>query len=291
MGQDKKAHTVSVCYLKNFAYDKQLHCYSKIRREHYSSPVEAVCQSQYFYLIKEKSWWKQMELEKDFLANNVEQGLSRMIKTFEDSVNKIIIDDSFIQPLKFDEGTRRSIASQIFIQYYRTPRFRKQVEGKTLIRKGISIETHKYKEEKVTDEVLVHALSKFCNKPLHEKTVEYLTNNQWIVRYSKKDVFLTSDNPVVWVSMKDEYPNIYNIGDIGEDCGFLFYPITPHIVLEIFDKRMKSLSPDFDNILIKSDSEQEAFFNYMTIQNAEDTVILRDKNINAYSIDVKLEII
>lgn len=291
MGQDKKAHTVSVCYLKNFAYDKQLHCYSKIRREHYSSPVEAVCQSQYFYLIKEKSWWKQMELEKDFLANNVEQGLSRMIKTFEDSVNNIIKDESIIQPLIFDEGTRRSIASQIFIQYYRTPRFRKQVKGKALIRKGISIKTHEYAEEKVTDEVMVHALSTFCNKPLFNNTVNYLTNCQWVTRYSNKDVFLTSDNPVVWIPMKDGIPDIYSIKNIGEECGFLFYPITPHIVLEIFDKNLISLSPDYDNLLIKTEKEHEAFLNYMTALNAEDTVILREKNINSYSIAIDINII
>jgi len=62
-------------------------------------------------------------------------------------------------------------------------------------------------------------------------------------------------------------------------------------VLEIFDKDTKNLPPDFDNLVIRADAERIAGINLNTIINAEDIVILLDKDINSYSIDVTLKII
>ena len=104
-------------------------------------------------------------------------------------------------------------------------------------------------------------------------------------------VFLTSDNPVVWIPLKENDSDVFTIGNIGNSRCFLYYPITPQIVLEIYDKGMKSLSPDFDNLVIRCDAEHETFLNINTIINAADDVILRDKDISTYSIDIKLNII
>ena len=62
-------------------------------------------------------------------------------------------------------------------------------------------------------------------------------------------------------------------------------------MLEIYDKDIKSLPQDFDNLVIRSDAEREAALNINTIINAEDIVILLDKDINSYSTDVTLKII
>ena len=129
----------------------------------------------------------------------------------------------------------------IFIKFYRTPRFRSFYSDKILTRKGISSITHQYTEERVTDKVLVHALATYLNKDLFRKTVDYLTTNQWIIRYSEDDVFLSSDNPVVWMPLKEKDSDVFTIENIGESRCFLYYPITPHIVLEIYDKNMGSM--------------------------------------------------
>ena len=268
---NKKHHSVPRCYLDHFTINGQIHKYSKVRKQNNICSVDDVCESNYFYLITEKSWWKDLELEKDFFSHNVEPALGKMIETIENSVKTALPEGSDVVKLLINKDTRRSIASQIFIQFYRTPRFREYFKNKTLIRSGISSVTHEPAEEMVTDEVLVHALSTYINKPLFEKTVDYLSNNQWVIRYSDDDVF--------------------TVGNIGESRCFLYYPITPHIVLEIYDKDMKSLSPDYDNLLIRCDAEHKAFLNYHTIINAADDVILRDKDISAYSIDIKLNII
>lgn len=291
MGMNKKHHSVPRCYLDHFTINGQIHKYSKKRKQHNICSVDDVCESNYFYLITEKSWWKDLELEKDFFSHNVEPALAKMIETIENSVKTALPEGSDVVKLLINKDTRRSIASQIFIQFYRTPRFREYYKNKTLIRSGISSVTHEPAEEKVTDDVLVHALSTYINKPLFEKTVEYLSNNQWVIRYSDDDVFLTSDNPVVWIPLKEKETDVFTVGNIGESRCFLYYPITPHIVLEIYDKDMKSLSPDYDNLLIRCDAEHEAFLNYHTIINAADDVILRDKDISAYSIEIKLNII
>ena len=291
MGVKLKHHTVPQCYLDHFATNGQIYKYSKARKMHNRCSVKDVCESNSFYLIKSNSWWKHLEIESVFFANNVEPALSNMIDVIEKTVKNAVREKTNVVKIAIDQETRKSIASLIFIQFYRTPRFRDFYKNKAVIRKGISSATHTYTEEKVTDEVLVHALSTFCNKPLFKQTVDYLSNNQWVIRYSDKDVFLTSDNPVVWIPLKEKESDVFTIEDIGKSRCFLYYPITPQIVLEIYDKNMKSLSPDFDNLVIRGDAEHELFLNINTIINAADDVILRDKDISAYSIDVKLNII
>jgi hypothetical protein len=290
MAKDKKHHYVPVCYLKHFAEDGQIYYYSKKRRQHNRCAIENICESNYFYLIQEKSWWKMLEIEKDFLSFNVEANLGKVINAIEEAVRNSLRDTLSCVRIIIGEETRRAIASMIFIQFYRTPRFRSFYSDKILTRKGISSITHQYTEERVTDKVLVHALATYLNKDLFRKTVDYLTTNQWIIRYSEDDVFLSSDNPVVWMPLKEKDSDVFTIENIGESRCFLYYPITPHIVLEIYDKNMGSISPDFDNLIIRSDPEHEFFLNTYTIINADDIVILRNKKIDCYSVAFKLEI-
>ena len=104
-------------------------------------------------------------------------------------------------------------------------------------------------------------------------------------------MFLTSDNPVVWMPLKGNDNEVFTIENIGESRCFLYYPITPHIVLEIYDKDIETISPEFDNLIIRSDLERESFLNINTIINADDIVILRNKRIESYSVAFKLKMI
>lgn len=290
MAKDQKHHYVPQCYLNHFAKDGHIYYYSKKRRQHNYNAVEDICQSKYFYLITEKSWWTQFEIEKDFFSHSVEANMNMMINVIEKSVQNALHGQSSSERLIIREGTRRTIATMIFIQFYRTPRFRRFYSDKIITRKGISSITHEYTEEKVTDKVMVHALATYLNKELLRKTVDYLLNNRWIIRYSEDDVFLTSDNPVVWIPLREKNTDIITLENIGERRCFLYYPITPHIVLEIYDKDTKNLSPDFDNLVIRCDTDREYFLNINTIINADDLVILRNKDIDLYSLNIDLTI-
>lgn len=291
MAKDRKHHFVPVCYLNHFKQDGHIHSYSKKRGNEYVCGVDAVCELPYFYKITQESWWKTFEIEKDFFCTNVESPLGPMITKIEQSIKSSLPDNSSIAKIILNEETRRSIASMIFIQFYRTPRFKNYYEGKKLIRQGISSVTHNFTKEEISDPVLVHALSTYLNPNMLNKVVSYLVNGQWVFRYSDEDVFLTSDNPVVWIPLKGPKQELFTIGNIDESKCFLYYPITPNIVLEIYDKDIKGLSPDFNNLVIRADAERIAGINLNTIVNAEDIVILLDKDISTYSIDVKLEII
>lgn len=291
MAKDRKHHFVPVCYLNHFKQNGHIHYYSKERRDTNYCTVDAVCQLPYFYLITQKSWWKTFEIEKDFFCTNVESPLGPMITKIEQSIKSSLPDNSSIAQIILNEETRRSIASMIFIQFYRTPRFKNYYEGKKLIRQGISSVTHKFTKEEISDPVLVHALSTYLNPNMLNKVVSYLVNGQWVFRYSEEDVFLTSDNPVVWIPLKGPKQERFTIGNIDESKCFLYYPITPNIVLEIYDKDTKGLPPDFNNLVIRADAERIAGLNLNTIVNADDIVILLDKDINEYSIDVTLKII
>ena len=276
MAKDRKHHFVPVCYLNHFKQNGHIHYYSKERRDTNYCTVDAVCQLPYFYLITQKSWWKTFEIEKDFFCTNVESPLGPMITKIEQSIKSSLPDNSSIAQIILNEETRRSIASMIFIQFYRTPRFKNYYEGKKLIRQGISSVTHKFTKEEISDPVLVHALSTYLNPNMLNKVVSYLVNGQWVFRYSEEDVFLTSDNPVVWIPLKGPKQERFTIGNIDESKCFLYYPITPNIVLEIYDKDTKGLPPDFNNLVIRADAERIAGLNLNTIVNADDIVILLD---------------
>lgn len=291
MAKDKKHHFVPVCYLNHFKQNGHLHYYSKTRQKENFCTVDALCQQTYFYLITQKSWWRTFEIEKDFFNENVESPMGPMITQIEKTIKDLMTDNCPMAKTTLKEETRRSIASMIFIQFFRTPRFRKYYEGKRVIRKGISSQTHEYIEEEVSDPVLVHALSTYLNPHKHKKVVSYLVGGQWVFRYSEEPVFLTSDNPVVWIPLRGPKQERFTIGNIDDSKCFLYYPITPNIVLEIYDKDTKNLPSDFDNLVIRADSERIAGTNLNTIINAEDIVILLDKDINSYSVDVTLKII
>ncbi|MBR5653651.1 MAG: DUF4238 domain-containing protein [Prevotella sp.] len=291
MAKDKKHHFIPVCYLNHFKQNGHLHFYSKKRQEENFCTVDAICQETYFYLITQKSWWKTFEIEKGFFDKNVETPLEPMITKIEASIKDSLAENSSIAKIILSEETRRSIASMIFIQFYRTPRFKKYYEGKKLIRQGISSITHEFTKEEISDPVLVHALSTYLNPHMLNKVVSYLVKGQWVFRCSDENVFLTSDNPVVWIPLKGPKQECFTIGNIDESKCFLYYPITPNIVLEIYDKDTKGLPSDFDNLVIRADAERIAGINLNTIINAEDIVILLDKDINAYSIDITLKII
>lgn len=291
MAKDKKHHFVPVCYLSHFKQNGHLHYYSKSRQEENFCTADAICQQLYFYLITQKSWWKTFEIEKGFFEKNVETPLGPMINQIEKSIKNAMTNNKSMAKIILGEVTRRSIASMIFIQFFRTPRFRKYYEGRKATRKGISSETYKYTEEEVSDPVLVHALATYLNPQKLNKVVSYLVGGRWVFRYSEEPVFLTSDNPVVWIPLKGSKQERFTIGNIDDSKCFLYYPITPNIVLEIYDKDIKNLPTDFDNLVIRADAERIAGTNLNTIINAEDIVILLDRDINAYSIDVTLKII
>ncbi len=291
MAKDKKHHFVPVCYLNHFKQNGHLRFYSKTRLEENFCTVDAICQQTYFYLISQKSWWKTFEIEKGFFDKNVETPLGPMITQIENQIKGIMADKCSMAKFNLSEEDRRSLASMIFIQFYRTPRFKKYYTGKKLIRQGISSITHEFTKEEITDPVLVHALSTYLNPHKLNKVVSYLVGGQWVFRYSEEPVFLTSDNPVVWIPLKGPKQEQFTIGNIDDSKCFLYYPITPNIVLEIYDKDTKNLPSDFDNLVIRADAERIAGTNLNTIINAEDIVILLDRDINAYSIDVTLKII
>ncbi|MBQ9190762.1 MAG: DUF4238 domain-containing protein [Bacteroidaceae bacterium] len=291
MAKDRKHHFVPVCYLNHFKQNGHIHYYSKERRDTNYCTVDAVCQLPYFNLITQKSWWKTFEIEKGLFNKMVETPLAPMIINIESSIKKSLADNNSIAKFNLTEGARYSLASMIVIQLLRTPRFRKFYEGKKLLRMGISSVTHEFTKEEVTDPVLVHALSTYLNPQKLKKMASYLAGGQWVFRYSEEPVFLTSDNPVVWIPLKGSKQERFTIGNIDDSKCFLYYPITPNIVLEIYDKDTKSLPSDYDNLVLRADTERIAGINLNTIINAEDIVILLDKDINAYSIDVTLKII
>ena len=291
MAKDKKHHFVPVCYLKHFKQNGHLHFFSKKRQKEDFCAVDAICQETYFYLITQKSWWKTFEIEKDFFDKNVETPLGPMISQIEEFIKGKLSEHSSTAKINLSNEERRSLASMIFIQFYRTPRFKKYYAGRKLIRQGISSITHEFTKEEITDPVLVHALSTYLNPHKLNKVVSYLVGGQWVFRYSEEPVFLTSDNPVVWIPLKGSKQERFTIGNIDDSKCFLYYPITPNIVLEIYDKDTKNLPSDFDNLVIRADAERIAGTNLNTIINAEDIVILLDRDINAYSIDVTLKIL
>ncbi len=291
MAKDRKHHFVPVCYLNHFKQNGHIHSYSKKREKEYYCTVDAVCELPYFYKITQDSWWNTFEIEKDFFSKEVEAHLGAIISLIKETIKGSLVENCDMAKIILSEETRKSIASMLFIQFYRTPRFKNYYNGKKVIRQGKSIVTHEFAQEEISDPVLVHALSTYLNPHMYNKVVSYLVSGQWVFRFSEEPVFLTSDNPVVWIPLKGPKQDRFTIGNIDESKCFLYYPLTPNILLEIYDKDTKNLPSDFDNLVIRADAERIASINLNTIINAEDIVILLDRDINSYSIDITLKIV
>ena len=289
MSINKKQHYVPQCYLDRFSKNGQVFYYSKKRNKHDTNNKEDICESNYFYLIQERKWWKPLDIE-NFFSKHVETKLGLIIEFLEQKVHTLMNPAKGVVAVDIDEDFRSTMATFMFLQFYRTPRFRKIFANKQIIRKGISSSTHSYIEETIKDKALVHALGSFLNKKKLEIAVEYLSNNKWVILYSPDVKFLTSDNPVVWMPIKSNESELITLDDVDSKRCNLFYPITPQIAIQVIDKDLTCVPPNYDNCIILSDNEQVWCLNMNTILAADDLVILNDLPITNYFPTIELKI-
>ena len=289
MTYKKKQHYVPQCYLDRFSKNGQVFYYSKKRNKHGTNNKEDICESNYFYLIQERKWWNPLDIE-NFFDKFVETKLGFIIKSLEEKVHTLVNPTKSVIAVNIDENFRSTMATFMFLQFYRTPRFRKMFTNKQIIRKGISSSTHTYIEETIKDVALVHALGSFLNKKKLETAVEYLSNNKWVILYSPDVKFLTSDNPVVWMPIKSNESELITLDDVDSKRCNLFYPITPQIAIQVIDKDLTCVPSNYDNCIILSDNEQVWCLNMNTILAADDLVILNDLPITNYFPTIELKI-
>ena len=256
MGDTKRQHYVPQSYLKKFSFDgKRLHTFLKRKdspkiitennKSNYLKDVSTadVCVKKDFYSIDKTnpnntSQLDKLALEKEFFQDYAEPKLVSVINTFEALAQKILDNNSTIADFHLTDELKKDLALSTYIQYYRTPRQRRNLdEINNIIKcsKKLSLIENGQNSNVVKgfDVAYTHANKTFLNPYLLRMFYQKVSSYCLLLRVSPNGNFFTSDNPVV----------IYKLGVKGKkslDVNFykdefcIFFPLTHNLMLEYY---------------------------------------------------------
>ena len=189
-----------------------------------------------------------------------ENKFKEIIDHFDDIAKKIIREKKDIEQIKITPEQKFRLLQSAFIQYYRTPRFKKIFQDistviditHSLYKKGLPTEVNIDK----FDVSYAHANKTYANIYLFRAFLNKALNYSLLLRVSDNSNFYISDHPVV----------IHKLGVKGKDClnvNFyedefsLFFPLTPYLILELYNPTYFPKSLHMNNTISIVNSEYE----------------------------------
>lgn len=276
MGVTKRHHYVPVFYLKRFSKDnKRLNaiiinsCKEKI------ISVKDACCSENFYTIKEKflnPGHNSLSIEKEYFAKNEEVVFSNFLESFDDIETEIKYKHLDKIEFVISENDRLVLSDIIGTLYMRGPRIRKISDCEAAAMKNImEIAMPQLKID--YDPSLYHAQNFYANENLCIELDKWLANNPWLFRYSENGNFMTSDNPICIIdhSLMKEH-KYFAKAIIGAPHTALFFSLSPHLLLEIYDKDEFPDSIELNNKLTRVKKCYEDIINGYQFLNAEELI-------------------
>lgn len=257
MGRTKRQHYVPQCYLKRFSFDgTRLHTFiikpdtpitltdEELSEVWKDISICDVCVAKDYYTIDETNRHNNnrvhaMALEKDFFQNFAEPKLLDVIETWDRLAQSILNDKTLIASIRFSEKQRQDLALCAFIQYHRSPRLRHDIES---VDKVIRLQHKLSREEegllpepefKGLDVAFSHADKTFMNTFLWRMFYAKVSSYCLLLRVSENGNFFTSDNPVVIHNLARKCNAIFHVNFYQDDFT-LFFPLTPHLMLEYY---------------------------------------------------------
>lgn len=290
MGNTKRQHYVPRSYLKRFSFDgKCLHTFlikkdfkellsedtlTKINKD---ISLADVCVEKDFYTLKShalKNSINPLDLEKTFFKDYAEPKLKEVIDDFDNIAKSFLRGGKEIEHIDITFEQKFRLLQSAFIQYYRSPKFRKSFQGiSNLIdftyrlsrtKKGLPID----EELDKFDVSYTHANKTYANHYLFKSFLNKTLNYSLLLRVSDNSNFYISDNPVV----------IHKLGAKGKEClnvNFyvdefsLFFPLTPYLILELYNPTYFPESISMNDTISIVHSEYENQVNKYQYINAE----------------------
>lgn len=291
MGKTKRQHYVPRTYLKRFSFDGiRIHSFlikksksfltdNELSALHKDISISDVCVAQNYYTIDESNshnnrGLKKMYLEKDFFQDYAEPLLSTTIANLEKLVQSFRKEGDLIESVRFSERLFRDIALCAFIQYYRSPRQRHDIEIVNSLLKHIhtqSIKEHRKPDDsefKGLDVAFMQANKGFMNPFLWRMFYRKILSYCMLLRVSGNENFFTSDNPVVIHKLGAKGKDILNV-NIYQDEFSLFFPLLPNLILEYYNPVFFPDAINMDRTISMVDKNYENQVNKYQYVNAE----------------------
>lgn len=251
-----KQHYIPRCYLKRFSdNDKSIFTYDKQQSKAYPASMMSVCCEDDMYSISDSyieknneetgSQLNRLSLEHSHFANSVEPMFSQLLQSID------VIKDEWISQreqyrLQFKE--KRELALHLVTQFFRHPQLKDSTVDDYLRMEKAGIDMVKWilAKEKGDESINDLKIDVQCEAPVLHAQLTYLNNetlmdfadaiasNIWMFLVSKNSDFYTSDFPiVVEPHVKNARPMYMGLAQYG---GELTYPLSPSLMLVVFDK-------------------------------------------------------
>lgn len=271
-----KQHYIPRIYLKRFSdNEKSIFTYDKKLSKAYSASMMSVCFEDDMYTISDKFVREsnketcgninKFSLEKEHFAKLEEPLFSQLLKTLDEVRDEWISGKEHYR-LQFKE--KRELALHLVTHFFRHPVLRESTVDDYIRMEKAGIDMMKAFLAKVKDDDSINDLKVDvkCEEPVLHANLTYLdsetlmgfadaiASNIWIFEVSKSDEFYTSDFPiVVEPHIRGVRPMYMGLAQYG---GELTYPLSPNLLLTVFDRSYFKAKEEYDSSFIVVDEKE-----------------------------------
>lgn len=271
-----KQHYIPRCYLKRFSdNEKSIHTYDKQHRKRYNASMMSVCCEDDLYTMSDeyvrsnneegKSTIDNLSIEKEHFADTVEPLYSQMLKQIDEIKEEWISGKDHYRLLHEE---KRELALHIVTQYFRLPQI-----GDSMVddyvraeKAGIDMLKHIMASQTGNEEFKNLNIGIKCEKPalhanlsyLNDETLmsfaEAIANNIFVFWVSPEKDFYTSDFPIVVSPHIEDVRPMYM--GLAQYAGELTMPLSPEIVLSVYDREYFKDKESLDGCFIEADAKE-----------------------------------
>lgn len=304
-----KQHYIPRCYLKRFSdNDKSIFTYDKQQSKVYPASMMSVCCEDDMYSISDSyveksnketsSQINRLSLEHSHFANSVEPMFSQLLQSI-DVIKEEWISQREQYRLQFKE--KRELALHLVTQFFRHPELKNSTVDDYLRMEKAGIDMVKcfLAKEKGDESInnlkidvqceapVLHAQLTYLNDEMLMDFADAIASNIWMFLVSKNSDFYTSDFPiVVQPHVKNTRPMYMGLAQYG---GELTYPLSPSLVLVVFDRAYFKEKIEYDCTFSIADDKEIRRQNMLRYFYAKRNVFSSKKDFSLIEMIYKVE--
>lgn len=304
-----KQHYIPRCYLKRFSdNDKSVFTYDKQQSKSYPASMMSVCCEDDMYSISDSyieknnketdSQLNRLSLEHSHFANSVEPMFSQLLQSI-DVIKEEWISQREQYRLQFKE--KRELALHLVTQFFRHPELKDSTVDDYLRMEKAGIDMVKcfLAKEKGDESIndlkidvqceapVLHAQLTYLNDEMLMDFADAIASNIWMFLVSKNSDFYTSDFPiVVQPHVKNARPMYMGLAQYG---GELTYPLSPSLVLVVFDRAYFKEKIEYDCTFSIADDKEIRRQNMLRYFYAKRNIFSSKKDFSLIEMIYKVE--
>lgn len=271
-----KQHYIPRCYLRRFSdNEKSISSYDKMQCKRYNASMMSVCCEDDLYTMSDeyvrsnneegKSTIDNLSIEKGHFAKTIEPLYSQMLNQIDEIKDEWMSGKDHYR-LLYKE--KRELALHIVTQYFRLPQIgdsmvddymRMEKAGLDMIKHIMAVQTGNDEFKKLEvglecEKPALHATLSYLNEETLMCFAEAITNNIFVFWVSPEKDFFTSDFPIVVSPHVDNVRPLYM--GLAQYGGELTMPLSPEIVLSVYDRQYFKDKESLDGCFIEADDKE-----------------------------------